>query len=227
MKQLHNIASTKEILILDALRYSLEIERKAYVSLKRSLKKIEKTHEKEVHPSESVTLSALLNAWVIVDTTYRIRGLVGQVKGLSQKSQELQVFLRSTASIKDFRDLYQHLNSEIPKITGATNPIMGVVSWVASNPADSLTVFLSTGSAEIQAHTVAYDNWNHCFAQKLLFSAGNKDIELDKLHMQCSSITKYLKKWLKSKNYLSNEPLKPSIIKFGIRRKTAKEVDLK
>ncbi len=216
MEQLCNITSTKEILILDALRYSLEIEHKAYIALKKSLRKIEKAHDKELHSNHSVTLNILSNAWALVDTTYRIRGLVTQVRGLSQKSQELQVFLRSTASINDFRNLYQHLNSEIPKISGTTNPIMGVVSWVTSNPADSITAFLSTGSTEIQAHTVAYDNWNHCFAQVLLFSAGNKDIELDKLHVQCKSIAKHLKNWLKQKNYLSKESAKANIIKFRV-----------
>lgn len=217
MKQLANIESTRHIQIVDALRYSLELERKAFLSIKSALRKIERADDGKGHPNHSVTLHAFSSAWAVIDTAHRIRGLITQVPGLSQKSPEIQVFVRSTATVEDFRHLYQHLNSVIPKINGMTNPIMGVLSWVSSNPSDSFTVFLGTGSKETQIHSVSIDTWNNCFAQNLLFSAGNKDIELDKLHSQCQAVSKFLNAWLKSKGYLSKESTKVGVFRFNIR----------
>lgn len=217
MRNLANNIPTRDILLLDALRYSLELERKEYLLLKSSLKRIEKTVSKDHKPSVSSTLKALTSAWEIVDVVFRSYGLVAQIPIFS-RSPEVRLFRQAIQSIKDFRNLYQHLNSEIPRINGPTNPIMGVLSWVI-NSQDSLTVFLGSDSPAIHAHTVAIDTHNGCFAQTLLFSAGNKDIELDKVHAECRTIAKFLESWLKANNKLSGENAESGLIKFGIRFK--------
>jgi hypothetical protein len=215
MKGLANIASTREVLLLDALRYSLELERKEFLSLKASLRKIERKVSENLPLSDSLTLKALSSSWSIIDTVHRIHGLVAQVPRL-QRASEIRAFRRATLEIKDFRNLYQHLNTEIPKINGPTNPIMGVLSWVI-NPQDSITVYLGSGTPEIHAHTLAIDTHNGCFAQNLLFSSGNKGIELDRIHSDCRTLAKFVEKWLKQYNNLSDIESEPSIIKFGIR----------
>lgn len=217
MKALANVEPTRLNHILDALRYSLELEKKAYHSLSRAFRKIEASDDDKGHPNHTLALNAFSNAWSILDTAHRIRGLITQVPALSQRTPDIQVFIRSTLAVEGFRHLYQHLNSEIPKVKGTTNPIMGVLSWVTKNPSNSITIFLGTGTNETRVHTVSLDTWTGRFAHNLLFSAGNKDIELDQVHSRCRALSKILDKWLVSKAMLSTESAKVSVIRFHIR----------
>jgi len=218
MKQLKGIAATRHVLVIDALRYSLHLEKRAFSSLRRALRTIEKSDDGRRHPAETPSITAIGSAWGILDIVHRLRGLITQIAGLAQKNPEVQLFLRKTAQTEDFRNIYQHLNSAISRISGKTNPIMGVISWVTRNPQRSITLFLGTATADIEAHTVAYDTWEHKFAQQLLFSAAKKDIELDKLHASCLRIEKFIDDWLEFKGYLSREDTKVSIIRFQIKQ---------
>jgi hypothetical protein len=202
------------VLVVDALRYSLLLERKAYAALARVLRAIEKRDGAGAHPSEAQALSAIANAWHIIDVVHRVRGLLVNVPGLSKKAPEVQVFLRHTAATEDFRNIYQHLGSEIARICGTTNPIMGVVSWATRNPRKSMTVFVGTGADEIEVHTVALDTWKGEFAQGLLFSAGGKDIELDRIHFRCRQTSRYLDAWLRSSGHLSDDVMGVGLVRF-------------
>jgi hypothetical protein len=215
MHGLRNFQGTRYTLIVDALRYSLVLEYRAYAAISRALRAIER--DRRLHPSEARALSAINNAWHIVDVVHRVRGLITSVPGLPNKTPEVQVFLRNTAPTEDFRNLYQHLNSEIGKIRTTTNPIMGVLSWVTQNPSKSITMFLGTGAADIQVHTVALDTWRGEFAQTRLFSAGNRDLELDKIHAGCKRIGSYLNEWLRSNNKLAEEEMKVGVFRFDLR----------
>jgi hypothetical protein len=145
-----------------------------------------------------------------------VRGLLTHVSGLTQNSHEVQVFLRQTANAESFRNLYQHLGTELAKLKGSTNPVMGVVSWVTKNPLHSIAVFVGTGTREVHVHTVAFDNVEHKFAQQVLFSAGNNDIELAQLHASCQRLGRFLDRWLTSKDHLSDQSLKVGVVRFRI-----------
>lgn len=217
MKGLRNFSSTRHVLVIDALRYSLVLERKAYSVFSRAIRTIEKQDDGKGHPKESHALLAIGSAWEIIDIVQRARGLLTQVSGLPQKSPEVQLFLRNTARAEDFRNLYQHLNTALAKLKGATNPVMGAVSWVTKNPNHSITIFVGTGTPDVQVHTVAFDNRELRFAQQLLFSAGNKDIELDKLHLSTQRLFRFLNEWLRSEDHLSQDAMKVGVVRFQIK----------
>lgn len=204
------------MLVVDALRYSLLLERNAYAGLTRVLRKMEK-HDVTEHPREAYALSAIGNAWAMIDIAHRVRGLVTQISGLPHRNPEVQLFLRSTKSVEDFRNLYQHLSSGLARLSMPTNPVMGVVSWVTKEPRHSITIYVGTGTRDIQVHTVAYDRQDDKFPQVLLFSAGNRDIEIDKLHASCRRISSFVDKWLVSSGHLSDQVLEVSVIRFQIR----------
>ncbi len=85
MRTLRNFGSTRHVLIVDALRYTLLLEQKAFTSMCRALRRIENDDDGTGHPNRALTLTALSAAWNIVDTVNRLRGLVRQVPRLSQR----------------------------------------------------------------------------------------------------------------------------------------------
>ena len=208
------------MLIVDALRYTLLLEQKAFTSMFRALRRIENDDDGTGHPNGALTLTALSAAWNIVDTVHRLRGLVRQVPKLSQKSPEVQLFIRNTSFIAEFRNVYQHLNTVIPKIEGTTNPIMGVLSWVTKDPTKSITVFVGTGSPDINFHTLVLDTWKMEFAQRFLFSVGNKDIDLEEIHDSCKRFRNFFNSWLDQNGYLSEEEATVGVMRFQIGRPT-------
>ena len=110
--------------------------------------------------------------------------------------------------------MYQHLNTVIPRIEGKTNPIMGVLSWVTKDTTKSITVFVGTGTPDIELHTVAFDTRRIEFAQRFLFSVGNKDIYPEKIHKSCKRLQKIFDAWLDQNGHLSEEEASVSVVRF-------------
>ncbi len=67
MRTLSNFGSTRHVLIVDALRYTLLLEQKAFTSMCRALRRIENDDDGTGHPNRALTLTALSAAWNIVD----------------------------------------------------------------------------------------------------------------------------------------------------------------
>ena len=80
MKILSNVLGQKQILVIDALRLSLEIERAMNSRLWRVLRGIERLDDAS-YPRPVTVLNAIGLAWQLIDTTHRIRGLADQVRG--------------------------------------------------------------------------------------------------------------------------------------------------
>lgn len=214
MRALSNFKNTRHLLVVDALRYALLIEQRAFASLRRALRRIETLNTVKRRPSEAVALTALTAAWTMVDTVHRARDMVRQVPSLSQKKPDVQLFVRNSQEVGTFRDLYQHLNTEIPKMAGKANPVMGVLSWVTKDPRKSITIFVGTGAQDLELHTVVFDTWKNEFVQSTLFSAGNRDINLESLHEDCRRFRRFFDEWLAENNHLSSEELSVGIVRF-------------
>jgi hypothetical protein len=215
MQVLRNIVEQQQVFVIDAIRLSLEIEKALYTRLWRLLRTIERTSDK-ANPRPGTSLSAIGSAWQIVDTIYRIRGLARQVKGLSHKSPEYQLFQRNTDSSEAFRHFYQHLDSEIPKIPLNTNPIIGVLSWVTRDPNKSMTVVYGTFPKEGELHSLALDTWTGSFAQRLVFTAGQMDLDIEATHQEARKFRTFFESWLSEKGFLGEEQLKTGVMHFLI-----------
>ena len=97
---------------------------------------------------------------------------------------------------------------------------MGVLSWVTKDPTKSITVFVGTGTPDIQLHTVAFDTRRIEFAQRFLFSAGNKDIDLEEIHKSCKRLQKNFNAWLNQNDHLSEEEASVGVVRFQFVRPT-------
>lgn len=217
------IDNQQQILIIDALRLSLEIEKSLNTRLWRVLRSIEKVEDSS-HPKSTTVLNALGLAWQIIDTIHRTRGLTEQVRGLSHTSPEYQLFQRNTAHAEDFRNFFQHLNSEIPKLPVKTNPIIGVLSWVTKFSNKSRTVAYGTFLKDGNFHSLAVDTWAGKFANKLEFTAGQMSIALDTIHREVSRFRIFFDKWLVKNEYLSKSELSPSVLSFYIQFQTEQDI---
>ncbi len=143
MKALSSVADQAQVLAIDALRLSLEIEKAMHSRLWRVLHRIEKLDDASP-PRPAAVLDAIALSWQLIDTTHKIRTLADQVRGLSHSTPAYQLFLRNTARTEDFRNFFQHLGTEIPKLPLNTNPIMGVLSWVTRVSSKSRTIVYGT-----------------------------------------------------------------------------------
>lgn len=217
LKSLQHITNTKDMLIVDALRLTLAIQNRSYVSLVKSLKHIDRNRQdnREYRPKLNQGLGVISNSWQIIDTSYRAMKLVKKVKGLKQKLPEVQSFVRTNSKSEVFRHLYQHLDND--SFSGEKiHPILGSVAWEGENPKLCYVLNVGTGSPDIHFYTLSYDTWKKEFAQKLMFSAGNQDIELDKIHASCRSFNRFFNRWLRGKGYEGQARMLPSIMTLTV-----------
>lgn len=95
--------------------------------------------------------AAFMDAWVIIDSTHRLRELVRQLPGFSKKKQnvEWRTFESSTAIVKDFRNKVQHLDQEIKEVVKLNQPVWGMLTWFAAldeNPETIMHCWLGAGT---------------------------------------------------------------------------------
>jgi hypothetical protein len=116
----------KQTLYFDAIRYSIEMADLAHSRLRQTLYELSQREPK----SKPLNFTpALLDAWSIVDSISRLRGLLLQTPGLKQNASGLQLFSNRTAVIDDLRNIVQHLNQQITKTVNQNLPVWGVLSW--------------------------------------------------------------------------------------------------
>lgn len=217
MRGLTNVESTKHRQIMDALRYTLLLEGRAHASLWRALRRIESRDGIEENPSQASALTAIGGAWTMVDSVHRLRRLVRQVPKLSHKNAEVQLLIRNSDEVEEFRNLYQHLDTAVTRAEGRVSPVMGAISWVTREPTKSITIFPGSGGPNVNVHSLAVDTLECRFARNLQFTAGNKDIDLDSLHGSCERFRVFFEAWLAQQGWLGNEKAAIGILRVQIR----------
>jgi hypothetical protein len=215
VKALHSGLDRRRLFVLDALRYSLVNEARVFARLSRQLRRIGRLPPGTT-PKETLALDALSSAWQLVDTVYRVRQLLRQVRGLEHKSPPLQLFLRGTIAVEEFRHLFQHLDSAIPRITGRAFPIMGVISWATPNPMLSCTMTVGHWGPETHAHTLALDTWTGAFVNSIRLDAGTASLDLTSLHRATRKLATFLERWLRQQRLVTKISSSASIFRFGI-----------
>ena len=120
----------KQMLFLDGIRYSVNMADLAYSRLQQTLYRLS-MNQQHYEGFDLDILSAVQDAWSIVDSFHRLRGLIRQTPGFKQKSPEMRVFMQHTEKVEDLRNAVQHLNHEIDKLVGANQTVWGSVSWFA------------------------------------------------------------------------------------------------
>jgi hypothetical protein len=190
----------RQVYILDALRYTLMLENRSHAALWVALRRLERFRGS--HPAERTAVAAYAEAWQCIDMTHRARGLARQIRGMSQKAPEFQKFIRATDRIDVFRNHLQHLNTNIPKIVGSTNPVLGAMSWLTANPRVCMTVSIGRGDKDCHYHTLVFDSVELIFTSTFLFTAGGLDVDLTKTNATCRGFESHLDQWLREQHML-------------------------
>ena len=218
MRRLINIEDRKQIFIIDAVRFFFVELTHTFAQIQHGLTDIEKKLNGGDTLSEDETLPVISACWRTLDTIYRLKGLLGQVRGLSQKSPELQIFYRTISKIEDFRHLYQHLNTDIPKSSEDSGPILGYVTWRTDDPKLGLTVAIGTVPSDTNLYSAVYDRSKDEIVNQTLFVAGTLSIDLNPLPTACEKVRTFFNTWLDSKGYLAEESPHVSIFRLQIRK---------
>lgn len=119
----------EQTLFLDGIRVSAEMLDLAYSRQVETLLRLAEPDRAQDDRAIGV-VSALQDAWSVVDCTHRLRSLFRRIPRVKKKAPTIQVFNRATPDAEALRHIIQHLDSEIPKILRLGVPAWGTLQWL-------------------------------------------------------------------------------------------------
>lgn len=135
--RLPSALNRKQALFLDGIRYCVEMADLAHSRLRWTLfthtTTLDEPTDNQAEPLDNraqAVPAAFQDAWSIVDSLQRLRGLLAQMPGIKQNAAELQLFRRQTDAFENLRNGVQHLNNHIDVLVAQNLPAWGVLSWV-------------------------------------------------------------------------------------------------
>lgn len=143
---LRNLPSTidrKQALFLDGIRHAADIATLAYKRLQATLTKIATENSEEESIADLYT-SAFLDAWSLVDVIDRFRALWLLLPGISNDKNEKKLFNEITKSIRNLRNVSDHLAQRADYIVAKKGTALGSLSWFTSISNDGKTGFICT-----------------------------------------------------------------------------------
>ena len=117
--------SRRQVLILDGIRYAVDMADIAYSRLSAHLQAVAAS---PTEPSVGDIASAMLDAWSIVDSAHRLRDLVGNLPGLPNAPWR-RLLEQRTAEVAELRDCVQHQLGEIERLASGGGQLWGYLSW--------------------------------------------------------------------------------------------------
>lgn len=149
LRRLPSEMNQKQKLYLDGIRFSIEIIDLAYLRLKQILYNLSNNIKYNSKIDHLIFVSAIHDAWSLIDSVYRLRGLLQRCPGIKKKSPEMILFDKNTRDVEPFRHFFQHLNTQINELIKLNLPVWGVITWIAvldplSNSAYSCAIIAGT-----------------------------------------------------------------------------------
>lgn len=112
---------------LQAIRYSLEFVETSFGRLQRALDELSRSRTR----SHALHAAALLDAWSLVDSVYRLRALIRKMPRYRERAPSKQIFLRETRGVSELRHAWQHLSDEMDERIAQRLPVLGRLAWVS------------------------------------------------------------------------------------------------
>lgn len=128
LRRLPDSLDRKQALFFDGIRFSVQMADLAYLRLRETALRLTGNDDGPIADGQLI-VSAFLDAWSIIDSVYRLRGLISQTPGIKQNVPPLQLFMRRTTDVEDLRHAIQHLNSELHKKGDEAWPVWGTLNW--------------------------------------------------------------------------------------------------
>jgi hypothetical protein len=204
------VTERRDVFVLDGVRFALAMEQIAHRRLSSGMRAVERSAK----PSNATALRTLEAAWSICDSVHRVRGLVTQIRGLTQKDPGIQLFLRSAAAAEDARNFLQHLGSGIGKLGESSVPLVGQLRWLDKSGMTGVSLSVGHWTKGTHGLTVSIDLKTMQPAPGVWFSVAETTLDLNELHSRCRALSKQLEKWLLDTNRLSDKLTSPSVLKM-------------
>lgn len=131
----------------DAVFTSLEMSHFIYARLKSSLRELATFYENAKVKSpeyvgakvpHSSKLSAIVDAWSLVDVHKRLRDLLHQWPGIRKKDwPQIGDYCRRSAGVTELRNCVQHLNNALVQLDETNHRAWGSIAWLARSAYDA------------------------------------------------------------------------------------------
>ena len=165
--------------------------------LRIKLDSIAKMHDESIQ-CENDIVTAILDAWSLIDVCHRIRRLIFQISGLPHNTAALQIFSRATRQVETLRHYVQHFASGIQSIPRNSYPLWGALSWVPSfAPCKCYTIVTGNLLPGINAPSCAYDTHKLQFDQRLMLYASGTSINLQDIADNVGQLRTFFADWLR------------------------------
>lgn len=119
----------KQLLFFDGIRVAVEMAERAYERLAETLYRSAITESSQEDRYRLVPL-CLLDAWSIVDSTDRLRGLLMKLPHFKDDAPSLKIFLERTNDIRGLRNLGDHLQGKIAGLVAKGLTVWGTLTWL-------------------------------------------------------------------------------------------------
>lgn len=124
--------NSKQLVFLDGIRHAAEITELAFTRLESTLTWIvSNTHNSP--PQSQAYTAAFLDAWAVVDAIDRFRLLWKMFPGISfsePQEPEARSFDEIAQSVRNLRNVADHLAQRAEYVAASGNPVLGLLSWI-------------------------------------------------------------------------------------------------
>jgi len=197
LRRVPKAIGTRVVLYLDGVRYSIEILDVAFHRVEATLKKISDGKVESDDLGLNI-VSAISDAWTVVDSAHRLRELIQQLPGLKKSTPEVQIFLRNTEKIENLRNFFQHFRTEINSFVERKMALYGTLSWSCINQESKLpeshTIVPGTFFHEIRAEGCVFDSHEGRFVDRIILCAGDERVDLAKIYDRVASFSNWFEK---------------------------------
>jgi len=142
LRRLPSNLNERDVVILDAVRYSLEM---VDIAHRRLLQAALGASAREVDSYNRVGAALLIDAWSIVDSINRLVLLLGCLRK-AKRHPTVQILTRAAETATQLRNGAQHLDNEINTLVQSQRPAWGSLSWLfmpEAAPRGTIVIFVS------------------------------------------------------------------------------------
>lgn len=156
----------------DGLRYSFGMAKLAAQRMTDTLDEVAARHRNDQH-SEDCVMSALLDAWSVIDMCHRVRELIDQLPQFPRKKPWVKRFLTQSAKVEELRHHIQHLRRTVNDSEQSLDPVWGSLSWIPTDEPEACYMIFSGNLLEgHSASSISYDTHEARYTARVQLSAG-------------------------------------------------------
>lgn len=131
LKRLPDGINQKQLVFLDGIRHAAEITWLAHTRLEETLTWLV-DNQSEEGPNPDAYTAAFMDAWAMVDAIDRFRSLWKMIPGFQAiaNNSNSPSFYQLSESVRNVRNVSDHLAQRAEYIAASGNPVMGLLTWV-------------------------------------------------------------------------------------------------